>query len=238
MNTSIIHDNKEIFFTVERRSRRTTAIQVHPDQSVRVLAPKFSTERAIRRLVAERASWIQKKQSEFAARPNLKKPHRFVNGESFSYLGEEYQLIVSEGRPLVRLEGSRFEMYAPIGYETEKRRKLMQNWYRKQSKKIFAQRMPHCMRSVSAIGIKLTPEWKIRVLKRSWGSCSPKGKLNLNLELVAAPIELIDYVILHELCHLKELNHSPKYYALMSAVCPDWKMRRKELRDISADNCI
>ncbi|MDC7226660.1 MAG: SprT family zinc-dependent metalloprotease [Spirochaetales bacterium] len=217
-----------IKYTIERRNRRTTTIQVHRDGSVRVLAPKFSTQKQIERQVAGRADWIRKKQAQFATLPE-KVEHRFESGEVFLYLGARYKLLIEQGKPAVKLDSENLLMSAPVSWTPERRGKLLREWYRDRSREIFAERIEVCVQEASVIGIKKAPEWKSRVLKRSWGSCSSTGKLNLNLELVSAPVELIDYVILHELCHLKEHNHSPRFYKLMSRVCPDWKHRRKEL---------
>ncbi len=220
----------DIVYTIERRNRKTISIQVHRDGRVRVLAPKLSSKRQIQKIIEERSGWIRKKQAEFAARP-LKTGHRFETGEHFNLLGNklDFEFIISGGPPGVSLHQDKIVMRGPEDLAAEKRRKLMQEWYRAVSKDIFAERIQICAETASIIGIKKAPEWKSRVLKRSWGSCSPKGKINLNLELAAAPVELIDYVILHELCHLIEHNHSSRFYKLMTRLCPDWKMKRKEL---------
>lgn len=231
MNNSIIHNNKKIFFTIERRNRRTTAIQVHPDQSVRVLAPRFSTERSIRRQVAERAAWIAKKQDEFSNRPKPLLVPEYREDDEFSYLGKLYQLQLCPGKAEVKLDDEHIIMTAPADYDSVKRKKLLQQWYRRQSKLVFAERFNICIEKTAAIGITQIPAWSSRVLRKSWGSCSAKGNINLNLELVSASISCIDYVIIHEMCHLIEHNHSPRFYKLMDKTCPDWKLRRNDLRN-------
>ena len=232
MNLKIIHEQTEIAFTVELRNRRSTTIQVHRDRTVRVLAPKFSSEKSIKEMVRERAAWILRKQKQFSVMPSCsRKELELTDGDQLDFLGEKYSLQVSTGRAGIELINRKLCLSAPESSTREQRRKILQKWYRQQSELIFAERVPLCMQTVRQIGIKKTPEWKSRVLKRSWGSCSGKGRLNLNIELVSAPLPCIDYVILHELCHLKEHNHSPRFYKLMDKVCPDWKLLRKELND-------
>ena len=230
MEHHIFHSGNKIFFSIERRNRRTTSIQVSHDQSVRVLAPKFSSQRAICRMVEEKASWIIKKQREFSERPQAAGAPNYISGEQYFYLGKAYELEIKEGRPGVSIDGVQLVMEVPAGYDAPRRRRLLQSWYRTQSECIFEKRMECCVKTAALIGINEAPEWKSRVLKRSWGSCSGKGRINLNIELVSAPLPCIDYVILHELCHLIEHNHSPRFYRLMEKVCPDWKARRDELR--------
>ena len=231
MQLSIIHNDREINFTVELRNRRTTTIQVHRDRSVRVLAPKFSSKRSIMKLVKQRADWILKKQQKFGTLPQQKNTHNFLDGDWFKYLGDDYELKVTSGHAGVEIGRAVLKMSAPESYSAEQRKKVLQKWYRKQSEQIFSERFVQCMKAAAAIGIKNAPEWKSRILKRSWGSCSTGGNINLNIELVSAPLPCIDYVILHELCHLIEHNHSPRFYKLMDRVCPDWRSRRKELNE-------
>ena len=231
LNYSVKHNNTEIFFSIERRDRRTTTIQVHRDQSVKVLAPRFSTKRSIEKMVIDRGDWILKKQKQFAGFPFEQKNHSFISGEKLCYLGKEFTLLMKTGKASVEASDGRIILSIPEGSTVEQRRKLLREWYRKQSEKVFAERIPLCVKAAGAIGITNIPEWKSRVLKRSWGSCSGKGKINLNLELVSAPQACIDYVILHEICHLKEHNHSRRFYSLLNKICPDWKARRKELNE-------
>ena len=229
MSYSIFHRNKEIVFSIDRRNRKSITIQVHPDQRVRVLAPRYSTYRSIVRLVSERAEWILKKQTEFSERQAPTRPHEYRSGELFSYLGKQYSFKLSTGTPGVHIEDGNIIMTAPSSYTSEQYKKLMQNWYKERSVEIFDDRMELCLKKVKVIGIKTLPEWHSRVMKRSWGSCTGKNKIHLNQSLAAAPLDCIDYVILHELCHLVEHNHSQRYYKLLTTVCPDWKSKRDKL---------
>ena len=225
MSYSIFHKDTEISFSVERRNRKSITIQVHPDSCVRVLAPNYSTRRYILKLVSSKADWILKKQREFSAKPVITRPE-YKSGEVFSLLGESYILKLVHGKASVRIEGNLMFLTVPKNSSKEQKQKILQNWYKEQSLKIFPGRMEICIKQTNKIGIKTTPEWKSRLMKRSWGSCTGKNKIHLNQALAAVPVDCIDYVILHELCHLVEHNHSKRYYLLLNKICPDWKQKK------------
>jgi predicted metal-dependent hydrolase len=105
---------------------------------------------------------------------------------------------------------------------------LIEQWYRTQAERVFAERLEACLARVESLGIG-RPELRIRAMKTRWGSCTAKGCILLNPKLIQMPKDLIDYVVLHELCHLKELNHSSAFYALLGRVLPDWLERRQKL---------
>ena len=106
-------------------------------------------------------------------------------------------------------------------------RSLLDAWYRQRAEKVFCRRMVECVANVR--WLKTVPMFRLLNMRTQWGSCSPKGEVLFNPQLVKAPRHCVDYVILHELCHLKVHNHSPKFYALLAAVLPDWEQRKAEL---------
>ncbi len=110
-------------------------------------------------------------------------------------------------------------------------RELLDGWYHKQAKRVFHERLDAVFPRVERLGIPY-PELLIRRLQARWGSCSPKGVITLNLTLIQTPKACIDYVILHELCHIKENNHSAAFYKLLGHVLPDWERRREELNAV------
>jgi len=130
----------------------------------------------------------------------------------------------------LRLNG-RFQLSAPESYSTKQREKLLLNWFREMSLKIFKERFPECTKVSAVIGITKEPVWKVKIMTRRWGSCTKEGNIYLNPKLVTAPKVCIDYVIFHELCHTKEHNHSSRFYALLSRVYPDWKKWRDYLNE-------
>jgi predicted metal-dependent hydrolase len=161
--------------------------------------------------------------------------HRYVTGELFRYLGRQYQLNVIEDRiERVTLCGEQIIIGLPNVDDPRHIQKLLTRWYRAQAKQVFAERLMACFPSVVHLGVAMPP-LTIRTMKTRWGSCSSKGRIALNLKLIQAPSELIDYVVLHELCHLKELNHSRRFWALMTQVLPGWKQKREQLNDYEFD---
>ena len=108
---------------------------------------------------------------------------------------------------------------------------MLDAWYLSHAKRVFAERLAACYPRVEGLGIPF-PSLAIRDMKARWGSCSAKGRLTLNRRLIHVPKDLMDYVILHELCHLKEYNHGPAFYALLERVLPDWKARRQKLNQM------
>lgn len=228
-NYSITFKDEEIIFTLKRTNRKSIAVKVYPDQHVEVSAPMFSSKRFILKTVISKASWIVKKQTEFAGRPQPLSDPEYMTGEVFKLLGEPLKLEVSEGKSKVYIEDGFIYLTTPAGSTKEKRKKLLLEWFRQEGKRVFSDRMKECIKKTAVIGIDEMPEWNNKKMKRRWGSCTADNKIYLNIELVSAPIELIDYVIIHELCHFIEHNHSPRYYTILGQICPDWKKLRKDL---------
>ena len=108
---------------------------------------------------------------------------------------------------------------------------MMHHWYRDQAGKIFATRLRHCIKIVEDLEVRNVPQWTVRVMVKRWGSCTKTGRILLHPELVAAPVSCIDYVIVHELCHLIEHSHNSRYYELLSSVMPDWAERKSLLNE-------
>lgn len=210
--------------------RKTLAIHVYPDCSVMVNAPLGSALEDITPLVLKRAAWILRQQRQFQqyASPNPL-PRRYVSGESYRYLGRQYRLKVVEDA-VERVTLSRGYLTVQVADTTDKARieRLIDQWYRGHARRVFQERLDVCFPRVAALDIAY-PTLTIREMKTRWGSCTAAGHIALNPRLIQAPKDLIDYVILHELCHLKEHNHSTAFYRLLDRVLPDWSERRQKL---------
>lgn len=222
-----------IEYEVIYSKRKTISIQVYPDSRVVVRAPIGVKQIKIEPFVLKRADWVVKHQRRFQENPVVvRTPRRYTNDEVFRYLGRVYRFRVIEARKEgVQLDEECLTVEVVNLSDTARIATLVDRWYRKEAKRIFTERLAACFPQVEWMGVAY-PKLTIRDMKSRWGSCSAKKKISLNLKLIQVNEELIDYVVLHELCHLKELNHSPAFYALMDRVLPDWRERRQRLNQV------
>ena len=227
INSNLSFGNTIIEYAINFTRRKTASIQVHPDQTVTVTAPEGSQLEVIEAFIHKQASWILQQQQQFATYPPQETPRAYVSGESYRYLGRQYRLKVCEGdaQQGVRLERS--TIYVTVTNK-DKTKQVLEQWYRDIAKHTFTQRLDLCYPRVERLGVPY-PSLSLRAMKTRWGSCSHTGHILLNPRLVQTPVDCIDYVLLHELCHLKEHNHSKRYYQLLDQVLPDWRERREKL---------
>lgn len=209
--------------------RKTLAISVHPDLAVTVVAPEETPLEAIRDKVKKRGAWIRQAWREY----QLYLPHQparsYVNGETHRYLGRQYRLKAQQGEK-ESVKCLRGYLWVTTRGEPRPQRvkELLEGWYRDHARKIFRERLEFCCRRAALEGITM-PALRIQKLAKRWGSCSDAGRILLNLELIKAPKDCIDYVITHELCHLKEKHHGPRFWRLLEKLMPDYENRRKLL---------
>ena len=223
-----------IEYTVRRsrRRRRTMAITVDSEGAVRVAAPNHVSSATIAAFVQARASWIEKQREASRARPTV--PRRFVTGETLLFLGREYVLRIHAGtnrHTEVRLEGRALALSVPQSHDTSEARaaavlSALQGWYRLEAERVIANRILHYQQRV---GVK-PKALRISNAERQWGSCGAGGTVRISWRLVMAPLSLIDYVIVHELCHLRHSNHGPPFWRLVGTILPDYKSLRGHLR--------
>ena len=215
------------------RNPQKIAIHVHPDGKVQVDAPLKTPVSDIKQAVLKRARWIWQKRENIRQQKRYLLPKEYISGECLYYMGRRYVLKVrkiNKGPATVKLLNGRLTVRSSdTSANTVKT--LLQNWYRTRAEIIFQQRL-HAL-SKQLRWLKTTPGWKLRTMKKQWGSCSPKGVLSLNPHLVKAPRQCIDYVLLHELCHLQHHNHSKAYYALLSKELPEWQVIKNRLDGMS-----
>lgn len=234
MNTHTLHyGTTTIEYTLSFTQRKTLGITVHPDCTVSVRAPINSTVDAVEAKLKARSGWILKQLNEFERYLPLLPPRRYVSGETHLYLGKQYRLKVEASLDAdVKLTRGRFYVYTPDVADTTAIQQQLERWYRDKAQTIFSEQLAACLKRVSVIGITDRPELRIRIMQKRWGSCTEAGVITLNLKLIQVPKPLIDYVIVHELCHLKEHNHSAAYYRLLDLAMPDWVERREALNQV------
>jgi predicted metal-dependent hydrolase len=200
---------------IRRTDRKTIAIQITEEGKVIVKAPLNASDEAIMRVVLKNKKWIESKIKEVFSRPRAGKKE-FVNGESFLYLGRPYKLYIVENQE----EPLRFEN----GFFLSKKflhcaREVFIAWYKEAALEIISQRVEFYAKMA---GLKYG---KIRITdaQRRWGSCSPNNNLNFSWRLIMAPLPAIDYVVVHELAHIEEKNHSKRFWRRVKALMPDYE---------------
>ena len=230
---SVLFGQTEIAYSVNVSDRKTLAIHVYPDGQVAVDAPLNTSHEAIAEKVKKRASWIFKQQIQFAAYPPILPQRQYLSGETHRYLGKQYRLLVIQGETdKGKLINGRLVVETVVPDSRERVKTLLQDWYRQRAKAIFTERYKCCVGLVAKLEINHQQGFQLRLMSNRWGSCTHKGIIILNPELIAAPKDCIDYVITHELCHLKERNHSQAFYRLLASVMKDWEHRRKRLNEM------
>ncbi|WP_367110752.1 M48 family metallopeptidase [uncultured Psychrobacter sp.] len=247
-DTLISDETKPSKLTKPSRPRKVV-IKVHPDLRVVATAPVDASDEMIHDAMMKRARWIWQSLQDFAKQKDHVLPKRYVSGETQFYLGRRYVLKVltdSETNDGVSssVKLSRGKLNVTVNQESNnqessnqenqfanersvKVKALLDKWYQDRAEIIFAERL-HAVLS-KASWVTSMPSFRLMAMKKQWGSCSTKGNLILNPHLVKAPKECIDYVILHELCHIAEHNHSERFWRLLTQVMPNWRAVKAEL---------
>lgn len=215
---------------------RKVVIKVHPDQRVVATVPHDATDDAIQQAMLKRARWIWQNIEEFAKQKDTVLPKRFVSGEPQFYLGRRYVLkVLIDSEQVSNVKLSRGKLNVTLRKDFDDRvvkvKPLIDKWYQHKAKAIFHERLNKML--PKATWVTGMPSFRVMAMKKQWGSCSTKGNLMLNPHLIKAPKECIDYVILHELCHIAEHNHSEKFWRLLTQVMPNWKEVKAKLDDMA-----
>lgn len=226
---SVVYGRKTIDFSLLYCDRKTMEIAVHPDSTVIVKAPVQSDIALIEKKIMKRARWILR-QLNYFKQFNPKTPDRcYVNGETHLYLGKQYRLKLAEGTEnSVKLSRGFFHITCRNEPTPCATKKLLNQWYSEKAQLQFAESLDHCWQNFKHLEIE-KPKLSIKQMQKRWGSLSSRGTITLNTNLIKAPKECIDYVVTHELCHLKHHNHSPDFYNLLSSIMPDWEKRKQKL---------
>jgi predicted metal-dependent hydrolase len=227
------YGSKNITFALEYSPRKTLAIEVHPDLSIIVKAPTDATIESIESKVIHRAAWIARQQRQFDRYALPLPAPECVSGEGYRYLGRQYRLkLIESHSDKIRLWQGRLEVNTPTPFNREQVERSIANWFRDRAMTVFDERYQYCTKSVAPYGIRQQSSgFELRTMSKRWGSCTPAGRIFLNPLLVSAPKDCIDYVIIHELCHLRFPNHSTSFYKLLASILPDWRERKERLND-------
>jgi len=228
---SFIYGDERITFECKPRPlvNGRILIKVHPDCRVVVSAPQDTDDQQVLNAVEKRGRWIYQQLRDFRKQLEYITPRQYISGESHYYLGKQYMLKVivapSEAQGVKMLRG---KLEVTLRHKSaEKVLQLLTDWYKARAREVFAKRLSAMLEQ--ALWVSDSLPLRILTMQTQWGSCSPNGRVTLNPNLVKAPRECIDYVILHELCHLAEHNHSERFYRLMGQVMTDWEKIKKRL---------
>ncbi len=235
----------ELPFNIENSKRKSVAISVHPDRSLSVVAPHGADVATVLKRVDAKARWIATQWRGFS--PATAQPandrHGYFAGETHWYLGRAYRLKLIQlhdgesERAGVTLEDQFLWVRAQSPYDeseasrTERVQKSLTEWYRERAHEVFALWLEKCLAGARSLELSAPPTWEVRRMEKRWGSCTAGGKLMLGLDLVKTPVDCIEYVLFHELCHLQIPHHGPEFYRLLSRFLPDWKARKAKLEE-------
>lgn len=223
---SIEYGSVVMEYVVEYRARKTLGIGVHPDGSVEIKAPMETPLEKIRQHVLHRAPWICKQQRYFSSFGIHTPERKYVSGESHLYLGRQYMLrVVDSERDEVYYKGNILEVECR---HREDVRMLLLAWYRKRAEIKLKEYATPLVYRFSRHQVKPSAI-KLKEMETRWGSCTASGQILLNPRLIAAPRICIEYVIMHELCHLVYRNHTKAFYELLTREMPDWKKWKMKL---------
>lgn len=225
----VSYGKEKIEYNFCRLDRKTLEIAVYPNCAVLVKAPLGIAPAEVQERVARRARWIIR-QRNFFLQFDPRTPARcYVGGETHLYLGRHYRLKIGNGRhDDIKLVKGYFEIKVKGRVISRKIKYLLDEWYIRKAMGKFRERLEHCLPYFKRPALP-QPRLQIKRLKRRWGSLSAKGVLILNIDLIRSPIECIDYVIVHELCHIQYKDHGPDFYKLLEKIMPDWKNRKHKL---------
>jgi predicted metal-dependent hydrolase len=227
-------DGDEITFEVLHVDRKTMEIAVHPDGRVIIKAPIGTRKDAIEARVIKRSRWIRKKLDYFRQFEPKTPPKKYVGGETHMYLGHQYRLkLIKSLDEGVKLRGGYFCVSSRDPQDAGRIKALLDDWYIYHAKMFFHKRLLICHEMAKALRVPL-PTMMLRKMKRRWGSCSKLGRIVLNTALVKASLYCIDYVIMHELCHLNVRHHTAEFWRLLKKFMPDWEERKARLEKMLA----
>lgn len=211
---------------IVRSNRKTIGLQITTRGEIIVRAPNQTSLRDIEKVLDKSKRWIDKKLQKVSLIQAKIRPKNFTEGEEFLYLGEKYKLVFRKSTSKTLDLHDNFIIDEKLINQPKRICEAFESWYREEMRSYASDKI-----SIYAKILEVSPN-KIRIsgAKTRWGSCSGKRNLNFCWRLIMAPEEIVDYVIVHELCHLREMNHSKNFWGLVDDIFPDWKEKRKWLK--------
>lgn len=232
MERQIVLDGQTIVYDLTRKRVKNINLRINPDGAVKVSCPKRTSIAEVERFISSESEFIFKALKKVNARiDNASRPQNYSDGEQVNVFGERCTLHVSSGFPFRGVRYSYPDIYVRAD-SPEQASRVYENWRRNKLKDKILEIMEYYLPMYERKGVKPPSKITFRTMTSRWGVCTPsKGKLTFNYNLFEAPEELIAYVVVHELAHFLEANHSPRFWAHVEDVMPDYKIRRKTLRE-------
>lgn len=220
----------EFDYRVVRSSKRKHACIKVENCQVFVVVPKSTHEERIQQLIKQKTRWIKEKLNVQASIPPIK-PKEYVSGETFTYLGRNYRLKVINRKPEpVKLNKGRFVVQVLVDISEERRTRRIQDkltlWYKEHALQRLSEKT---VRYAGIVGVQ-PKSVGIKSFKSRWGSCSISGNVQYNWRIIIAPHRIVDYVVVHELCHMIHHNHSDKFWRLVETVLPEYRQDKEWLK--------
>ena len=210
---------------IERSKRKTLSLTVLKDGNVIVKAPLNMKDEIINRFVEDKQKWIREKL--MAVKENINKFEDFIGYKTFLIYGNRYKIVKSQVKQIET--NDKFEIIIPQKIEDSKLIKTLVLWYKKLAKKILTERLKFIEDRVRLKSNMI----RFSDSKGRWGSCNSFGTIHLNWRVIMLPPKIIDYVIVHELCHLKEMNHSKEFWNLVGKFMPEYQTQKKQIKEYS-----
>lgn len=219
---------ENITVTVEKKNIKHMYLRIlPPNGDVKISAPSHISDREIIDFVKSKKDWILKKQ-KYIIENDIAAPYKYDNGEKHPLWGKEYELQLISNANVKNAFVMDDKIYLPIPKRStiEKRKNILDELYRAELKKAIPGVLDKCSKIVGRTPTDIT----VRKMK-NWGNCKQNGKITLNLNLAKKDMECLEYVMIHELCHLIEFNHGKEFKRLMDKFCPNWKKIKKRLNE-------
>jgi predicted metal-dependent hydrolase len=218
------------YTAIRKRGRKSVSIVVRPDMTVEVIVPHALAEKAIDQIVATKQDWINKKLKELGNSEYQRTEHLYLDGELFLFMGRHLTLDITAGRGGVRINDDSLQVTVPPGLQGEDRtfyiRQKLFDHYLTEAQRVLREKT---ITMADAFGV--TPVYiSVKNYKSRWGTCFGDGRIYYNWKLILAPEGIMEYVVAHELCHLKVPNHSKRFWEFLETEIPDWKARRRWLK--------
>lgn len=228
ISQTFTYGNHKYTYGLLRQDRKTLSLTVEPCLTITLKAPLHADDDRIEKFLRKKWMWLHKQLTFFEKYRRKYYQKEYISGESFYYLGRQYKLLVNSGdkNSVVLSKGKLTITTLKDPADGTFNKTLLERWYKHRRHMVFSERYSEVLKNFD---YNYIPELKVRVMARRWGSYIKGEQIILNPLLIQAPKEAIDYVITHELCHMKYKNHDGKFYKLMDAKYPGWRKTKEKL---------